>query len=152
MVALEAALADLAGVAPETAAPQAPATLAGRRLLYVGGRPKQIEQLRALAAKRGGTLLAHDGGIEDNVALLPGLLSQTDAALFPVDCVNHQATGLVKRLCRDMGKPFMPLRSGQRCKLSCRDRLGVRNALSKSKAHTKAALSARLYPRLFFGH
>lgn len=110
LAALEAALADLAGIA-EATPPQSAPDLAGRRLLYVGGRPKQIEQLRALAVRRGGTLLAHDGGIEDSATLLPGLVSQADAALFPVDCVSHQAAGLVKRLCRDMGKPFMPLRS-----------------------------------------
>jgi hypothetical protein len=34
-----------------------------------------------------------------------------DAVLFPVDCVSHQATWLVKRLCRQPGKTFVPLRS-----------------------------------------
>jgi hypothetical protein len=31
--------------------------------------------------------------------------------LFPVDCVSHQATWIVKRLCRQAAKPFFPLRS-----------------------------------------
>jgi hypothetical protein len=109
LASLEATLADLAGT-PGGAAETAP-SLAGRRLLYVGGRPRQLDQLRALAARLGGTLLTHDGGIEDSTALLPGLVSQADAALFPVDCVSHRAAGQVKRFCREAGKPFMPLRS-----------------------------------------
>ena len=31
--------------------------------------------------------------------------------MFPVDCVSHEAVGTVKRLCRQAGKPYMPLRS-----------------------------------------
>jgi hypothetical protein len=85
--------------------------LAGRRLLYVGGRPKQLEQLRALVTRLGGTLLTHDGGIEESKTVLPGLVSQADVSFFPVDCVSHGAAGQVKRLCREMGKPFTPLRS-----------------------------------------
>ena len=109
LASLEAALAGPAEDASETAdgAPD----LQGRRLLYVGGRPKQVEQLRALARRFGGELLSHDGGIEDNVALLPGLVSQSDIAFFPVDCVSHHAAGQVKRLCRETDKPFLPLRS-----------------------------------------
>ncbi len=36
---------------------------------------------------------------------------RADAAYFPVDCVSHLAAGQVKRLCRDAGKPFYPLRT-----------------------------------------
>lgn len=85
--------------------------LAGLTLLYVGGRPRLIDQLRALAAARGGLLLAHDGGVEDNVTLLPGLISQADLILFPVDCIGHLAAGLIKRHCREASKPYRPLRS-----------------------------------------
>jgi hypothetical protein len=109
LTALEATLGEPAEASPEAAAPMP--ELHGRRLLYVGGRPKQIEQLRALTARLGGVLLSHDGGVEDNTTLLPGLVSQSDIAFFPVDCVSHLAAGQVKRLCRDIGKPFVPLRS-----------------------------------------
>jgi hypothetical protein len=80
-------------------------------ILYVGGRPAQIGHLRALAERFGATLLHHDGGIEERGGLLPGLVSRADAILFPVDCVSHAAMSLVKRLCQQAGKPFMPLRS-----------------------------------------
>jgi hypothetical protein len=109
LASAEATLSALAG-ASENAAETAPC-LAGKRILYVGGRPKHIEQLRLLAVRLGGTLLSHDGGIEDSSTLLPGLVSQANAVLFPVDCVSHQAAVQVKRLCLAAGKPFTPLRS-----------------------------------------
>jgi Uncharacterized protein conserved in bacteria (DUF2325) len=80
-------------------------------LLYVGGRPAQIAHLRALAERRGAIFLHHDGGIEERGSLLPGLVGRADAVLFPVDCVSHAAVLLVKRLCQQGGKPFVPLRS-----------------------------------------
>lgn len=83
----------------------------GRRMLYVGGRPGAVDALRDLVERSGGVLLAHDGGMEDSMALLPGLLSQADLAVFPVDCVSHGAAGRIKKLCREAGKPFVPLRS-----------------------------------------
>jgi hypothetical protein len=79
-------------------------------LLYVGGRPAQIGHLRALAERCGVAFLHHDGGVEERGGLLPGLVSRADAVLFPVDCISHAAMSLVKRLCRQVGKPFMPLR------------------------------------------
>jgi len=85
--------------------------LQGITLLYVGGRPGLIDQLKAQCARRGGVLLAHDGGIEDNSSALPGLVSRAGAAFFPVDCVSHLAAGQVKKLCRDLRKPFVPLRT-----------------------------------------
>jgi hypothetical protein len=83
----------------------------GVSLLYVGGRPNQITHLRALSERRGAELLHHDGGIEHHPDLLAGLASRADIVLFPVDCVSHDAALMVKRLCRQTGKPFIPLRS-----------------------------------------
>jgi hypothetical protein len=80
-------------------------------LLYVGGKPARIGHLRELAERTGATFLYHDGGIEDRGGLLPGLVSRADAVVFPVDCVSHSAMLQVKRLCRQAGKQFLPLRS-----------------------------------------
>jgi hypothetical protein len=85
--------------------------LAGVTLLYVGGRANQVPQLRALVERSRGRLLHHDGGLEHSAALLPGLISRADIALFPVDCVSHDAVAAVKRLCRQAGKPFQALRT-----------------------------------------
>lgn len=109
ITALEAALAEPKAEPAEAGEP-AP-ELRGRTLLYVGGRPKQVDQLRALTARFGGVLLSHDGGVEDSPTLLPGLVSQAEVAFFPVDCVSHHAAGQVKRLCREAQKPFVPLRT-----------------------------------------
>src|SRR5262249_17220129 len=80
-------------------------------LLYVGGRAGQIARLRRHAERCAATLLHHDGGIEASSTLLSGLVARADAVLFPVDCVSHAAVGIVKALCRQAGKPYLPLRS-----------------------------------------
>jgi hypothetical protein len=85
--------------------------LHGLTVLYVGGRPGLIDQLKPIVTKRGGTLLSHDGGVEENSAALPGLISRADAAFFPVDCISHSAVGQIKKYCRDTHKPFFPLRT-----------------------------------------
>jgi len=102
-----------AGFRPETEDGQAvaPCSLAGLSLLYVGGRPDRLGHLRALSERLGARFLHHDGGIDDRNGLLGGLVSRADVVMFPVDCVSHDAVGTVKRLCRQMSKPFVPLRS-----------------------------------------
>jgi hypothetical protein len=85
--------------------------LAGSAILYVGGRAGQLPQLKALIERCGGRFLHHDGGLEDNPALLPGLIGRADVSLFPVDCVSHDAMAVVKRVCRQAGKPYRPLRT-----------------------------------------
>jgi len=85
--------------------------LSGLTVLYVGGRPGLIDQLKAVVTKRGGTLLSHDGGIEENLTALPGLINRADAPFFPVDCISHSAVEQIKKSCRDRHKPFIPLRT-----------------------------------------
>ena len=85
--------------------------LRGRKVLYVGGRPGLIGQLGALARTHGAEWLAHDGGVDDNLALLPGFVSQADMVVFPVDCVSHSAAEQVKKLCARLGKPWRALRT-----------------------------------------
>ena len=70
--------------------------LSGAQVLYVGGRPHQVPQLRAVVERAGGVLLYHDGGIEHSTTLLPGLISRADCAIFPIDCISHDAMGILK--------------------------------------------------------
>lgn len=85
--------------------------LDGRSLLYVGGRTDKLGHLKAVAEGCGGHFLHHDGGVDDRSGLIAGLVSRADLIVFPVDCVSHEAVTLVKRLCRQMSKPYLPLRS-----------------------------------------
>jgi len=85
--------------------------LSGRTLLYVGGRAHHVPQLKGLIERAGGQMLHHDGGIEHSPTLLPGLLGRADHVVFPVDCISHDATATIKRMCRAMGKSYEPLRT-----------------------------------------
>ena len=85
--------------------------LAAQTILYVGGRPNQIPQLKALVERTGARFLHHDGGIEHSSSLLPGLISRADVLLFPIDCISHDAVATLKRLCRQLEKPYLPLRT-----------------------------------------
>ncbi|SEO85526.1 hypothetical protein SAMN02990966_03094 [Rhodospirillales bacterium URHD0017] len=101
-----------AGFESETAESEAaPSSLAGLSLLYVGGRTDRLGHLRALSEQLGATFLHHDGGVDDRRGLLAGLVSRTDIVMFPVDCVSHEAVTIVKRLCRQTAKRYVPLRS-----------------------------------------
>ena len=86
---------------------QAPA----QQILYVGGRPGCVDQIRTVLNAAGGSLLVHDGGKHDHPSLLPGLIGRADHVVFPVECVSHDAALMVKKVCRQLGKPWSPLRS-----------------------------------------
>jgi septal ring factor EnvC (AmiA/AmiB activator) len=63
---LDAAELSLTGQVPESGSNSERSTrLAGITLLYVGGRTRNIAQLRILAEARGAVFLHHDGGIDD---------------------------------------------------------------------------------------
>jgi hypothetical protein len=85
--------------------------LDGVVMLYVGGRPNQVAAMRTMVEDLGATFLHHDGGVENHPNLLPGLASRCDFALFPVDCISHDAANMVKSLCRQGAKRYIPLRS-----------------------------------------
>jgi hypothetical protein len=107
-----AALSDeLAAIEASLAAPEqlAPATARFGTILYVGGRSGQTAQLRRAAAELGAELLHFDA--EQGATLLPGLVGRADLVVFPVDCVSHDAALGVKRLCRQLDRPYRPLRS-----------------------------------------
>ena len=85
--------------------------LTGRTVLYVGGRDRQVGQLREFIERAAGTLLHHDGGLQEKPDLLHGLVGKADIAVFPVECISHNAALSLKKLCQQLGKPYVPLRS-----------------------------------------
>ncbi|TDR85387.1 DUF2325 domain-containing protein [Enterovirga rhinocerotis] len=84
-------------------------SLGGLTLLYVGGRPHLIAQARLAIRNRGAVLLTHDGGSEDAVTVLPGLVARADAVLCPVAHVSHDAAAVVERCCIEFGRDFLRL-------------------------------------------
>ncbi|HVI52246.1 MAG TPA: DUF2325 domain-containing protein [Candidatus Sulfotelmatobacter sp.] len=84
--------------------------LCGRCILYVGGRANHVPHLRRIVEGFNGSLVHHDGGFEESMGRLNGLLGQADAVMFPVDCVSHMAHDQLKRLCKRWDKPFVPVR------------------------------------------
>ncbi|MEA4856429.1 DUF2325 domain-containing protein [Solidesulfovibrio sp.] len=87
------------------------AGLAGKRVLYVGGRCSLVSHYKLLAAKFGCELLHHDGGREQSSHRLWELLGSADAVVCPVDCVSHEACSLVKQACKGCLKPLILARS-----------------------------------------
>lgn len=85
--------------------------LRGTSILYVGGHPGHVSSLRDIVQKFSAKLIYHDGGIDDQMSQLPGLVSQARLVFFPVDCVSHDSMHTIKRLSRQSGKPYVPLRS-----------------------------------------
>lgn len=41
----------------------------------------------------------------------PGLVGRADITVFPVDCVSHNAMSSAKRICGQLNKPFLALRT-----------------------------------------
>jgi len=110
LAAAEAQLSPLQGANADSQR-TLPAHLKGARLLYVGGRPGHIHRIRTFVEEAQAELLHHDGGVEERKGLLAGVVSRADAIFFPVDCVSHDTVAVLKRLCRQTGKPYLPLRS-----------------------------------------
>lgn len=85
--------------------------LQGQRILYVGGRPSSTPAIRDLVLRHGGEFQRHDGGFEDRKGLLESAVAWAQLVLFPVDCIDHDSAGRLKRLCMKQGTPYVPLRS-----------------------------------------
>ncbi|MEX0693136.1 MAG: DUF2325 domain-containing protein, partial [Rhodospirillales bacterium] len=58
-----------------------------------------------------GELLHHDGGQEKSMHELASAIARADTVVFPCDCVSHDAVHNVKKLCRQLMKTYVPLRS-----------------------------------------
>jgi hypothetical protein len=89
--------------------------LAGRRDAGAKLLQKALDRrhaaAKALVERTGARFLHHDGGIEHSSSLLPGLISRADVLLFPIACISHDAVATLKRVCRQLEKPYLPLRT-----------------------------------------
>jgi hypothetical protein len=87
------------------------AGVAGKRVVYVGGRPGSNAALKALVTSAGGELVVHDGGVEDRKGLLAAALARADLVVFPVDCIDHDSMNMLKRVCERHQVDYHPLRT-----------------------------------------
>ncbi|HEY1399761.1 DUF2325 domain-containing protein [Roseateles sp.] len=110
LAAAEAELQRLSAGTPD-AGGDGSALLAGRRILYVGGRPSSTPAIRDFVEGREGEFLHHDGGLESRKGLLATLLPRADLVVFPVDCIDHDSALNLKRLSERHQVPFLALRS-----------------------------------------
>jgi len=85
--------------------------VAGKRVVYVGGRPGSNAALKALVTSAGGELVVHDGGVEDRKGLLAAALPGADLVVFPVDCIDHDSMNMLKRVCGRHQVDYHPLRT-----------------------------------------
>lgn len=85
--------------------------IAGKSILYVGGRPHVLRHLKATVEARNACLLHHDGGMEQTTRSLEGMVERADIVVCPIDCISHDACLRVKSMCKQRCKPFLPLRN-----------------------------------------
>ena len=111
VASLEESLADLVAPEPSDDLVMDRHSLGGSHVLLVGGRGGQVDTSRSLVERMHGVFLHHDGGIDDNISILPGLVSRADLVVVPMDCVSHEAVRAVKRSAARLGKPWRPLRT-----------------------------------------
>lgn len=88
-----------------------PYDLCRKRVLYVGGRATLVSRYRNVVEGWNGEFLHHDGGLEQSLDRLGGLLEQADLVVFPADCVSHAAVEHIKTRCQHNGKRMMAVRS-----------------------------------------
>lgn len=82
--------------------------LAGRCIVYVGGRTRQCGRFKNIVKKRNGKFLHHDGGLEDTNRL-DSVLAKADAVMCPMDCVSHNAMIKARKYCKSNGTPLIML-------------------------------------------
>ena len=100
-----------AGEGPDAPSRSLEQHLCGRRIFYVGGRPSSTLAIRDLVIRHGGEFQRHDGGLEDRKGLLASGVAWAELVVFPVDCIDHDSAGNLKRLCLRQDVRFLPLRS-----------------------------------------
>jgi hypothetical protein len=125
-----------------------PANLDGRCVLCVGGRTRLVEQYRTLVEQSRGQFIYHDGGLEDNVSRLQTLLASADAVICQTGNVSHGAYYVVKRYCKQNGKPCMMLKNGALSSFQKGLRVLAGNAGSESMVGAPAAAEPERSPKI----
>lgn len=86
-------------------------SLLGKSVLCVGGRSGAINSYREVVEQQGGRFMHHDGGREESLHRIDGVLAAADIVICQVGCISHNAYWRVKEQCKRTGKPCMFVRN-----------------------------------------
>jgi len=81
--------------------------LRGRCILYLGGHNHLCQRFRSIVESKQGEFLHHDGGKEQQLNHLQGLLHRADAVFCPTERISHNAMNKARKLCKE--NPDKPL-------------------------------------------
>lgn len=84
--------------------------LDGKCVLCVGGRAGAVEAYRDTVERHGGRFLHHDGGLEESLHRIDGVLAAADLVICQTGCISHNAYWRVKEQCKRTGKPCVYVR------------------------------------------
>lgn len=85
--------------------------LSGKCVLCVGGRSGAVHSYREVVEQSGGRFLHHDGGLEESLHRIDGVIAAADVVICQAGCISHNAYWRVKDLCKRTGKPCMFVKS-----------------------------------------
>ena len=85
--------------------------LNGKCVLCVGGRSGAINAYRDVVESSGVHFLHHDGGLEERLQRIDGVVAAADIVICQAGCISHNAYWRVKELCKRTGKPCMFVKS-----------------------------------------
>ena len=80
-------------------------SLDGKCVLCVGGRSGAVDAYREAVERQGGRFLHHDGGLEESLHRIDGVLAAADLVICQAGCISHNAYWRVKEQCKRTGKP-----------------------------------------------
>ena len=80
--------------------------LKGKCILYVGGREKQCGHFKQIIKEKNGRLIHHNGK-NDGIHTLKSTLLQADTIMCPLDCISHEAMGIIKQYCKKSEKKLV---------------------------------------------
>ena len=72
-----------------------------------GGASGAVTSYRDVVERSGGRFLHHDGGLEESLHRIDGVLAAADIVICQAGCISHNAYWRVKDLCKRTGKPCM---------------------------------------------
>ena len=87
-------------------------SLDGKCVLCVGGRSGAMDAYRDAVERQGGRFLHHDGGLEESLHRIDGVLAAADLVICQAGCISHNAYWRVKEQCKRTGKPCLFVKRG----------------------------------------